>query len=293
MTAVASTLVDGRQRSRALARLKRNRLLTIGALLLLVVAGVALLAPLIAPSSPIKQSFAPLQAPSASHWFGTDEVGRDVLSRVVFGSRVSVLFAVLLVVCAMVIGGLVGVVAGFFGGVVDEVLMRIVDLVFAFPIIILAMAVAASLGPSLHNAVIAGVLVSWPMYARTVRGLVMSLREADFVAANRLAGVGSMRSMFIDVLPSVAGPILVLATMEVGGAILLLAGLSFLGLGAQPPEAEWGSMISAGINYFNSWWIAVFPGLAIMLVALAFNLIGDGLRDWLDPQTKQIVDRSS
>lgn len=268
----------------------RNTAFLTGAVMLSLWALVLLFAPHIAPYDPLAQAFPPLSGPSAQHWFGTDELGRDVLSRVLYGSRISVVFGLVLVVCAAVIGGVVGLVAGFFGGWVDEALMRLVDLVFAFPVIILAMAIAASLGANLHNSVLAGVIVSWPIYARTVRGLVVSLRESDFVLASRLAGTSSLRSIRMDVIPSVAGPVLVLATQEVGGAILLLAGLSFLGLGAQPPTPEWGSMIAAGANQFSSWWIAVFPGLAILTVALAFNLIGDSLRDILDPRTKRLAE---
>jgi peptide/nickel transport system permease protein len=268
----------------------RSTGLLIGVGALAVWAVAILLAPYIAPFDPLAQTFDPLTGPSAQNWFGTDELGRDVFSRVLYGSRISVVYGIILVACSAAIGTVVGLAAGFFGGWVDEVLMRLVDLVFAFPVIILAMAIAASLGANLRNSVIAGVIVSWPIYARTVRGLVVGLRESDFVLASRLSGTSSLRSIRIDVMPSVAGPVLVLATQEVGGAILLLAGLSFLGLGAQPPLAEWGSMIAAGANHLSSWWIAVFPGLAILTVALAFNLIGDSLRDILDPRTKRLAE---
>ncbi|UOQ56856.1 ABC transporter permease [Leucobacter allii] len=245
----------------------------------------------IAPYSATAQGAPPLLAPSAEHLFGTDELGRDVFSRVIHGARVSLVFAVILVAGAMVIGTLVGVVSGFFGGWIDEALMRLVDLFFAFPVVILAMAVAAALGASVQNAVLAGIIVSWPIYARTVRGLVVGYRDAEFVISSRLAGMSSSRSIVVDLLPSISGPTLVLATQDVGTAILLLASLSFLGVGAQPPMPEWGAMISAGVTHFNAWWIAVFPGLAIVTVALAFNLLGDGLRDVFDPKMKRSVQR--
>ncbi|MFJ6850032.1 ABC transporter permease [Streptomyces sp. NPDC091271] len=261
----------------------------VGVLLLWLI--VILLAPVLAPYDPLDQSAVPLEGVSSAHWLGTDPAGRDVLSRVLYGARLSVPVGLLLITATAVIGTVVGLVAGFFGGWVDEVLMRITDVVFAFPVIILAMAVAASLGPSLPNSVLAGALVWWPGYARTVRSTVLSLRESDFVHANRLAGVGSVRSILVDLVPGVAGSLLVLAMLDVGGAILLLAGLSFLGLGARPPAAEWGSMISEASQYFNQWWLAVVPGLAIVTVVVAFNVLGDALRDRLDPKLSTAGER--
>jgi peptide/nickel transport system permease protein len=189
----------------------------------------------------------------------------------------------MLVAVSLVIGTTLGAVAGYFGGWVDEVLMRVTDLVMAFPTVILAMVIAASLGPSLFNAVLAAIVVSWPAYARVSRSLVLSLRQQNYVIAGRLLGFSPVKSLMTDILPNIAGPVVVLATLDVGTAILLLSGLSFLGLGAQPPAAEWGSMISSAIQNFDAWWIGVFPGLAILTVVLAFNFIGDSLRDILDP----------
>lgn len=252
---------------------------------------VIIFADQIAPFSPTAQLGSPLLPPSTEHFFGTDELGRDVFSRVIHGARISLVFAVVLVTAATLIGTLIGVVSGFFGGRIDEFLMRLVDLFFAFPVIILALAVAAALGANVQNAVLAGVIVSWPIYARMSRGLVVGYRDAEFILSSRLAGMSSSRSIAVDLLPSIAGPTVVLATQDVGTAILLLASLSFLGVGAQPPMPEWGAMISAGMNNFNAWWIAVFPGLAIVTVALAFNLLGDGLRDMLDPKMKRSVQR--
>jgi ABC-type dipeptide/oligopeptide/nickel transport system permease subunit len=246
---------------------------------------VAICAPLVAPHDPLAQSAASFVSPGRAHFFGTDELGRDVFSRVLFGARLSIPLALLLVSLAMGIGGTLGAVAGYFGGVVDGLVMRATDLVFAFPAIILAMVVTAALGPSLRNAVLALVIVSWPSYARVVRGLVLSVGEAEYVASARLLGASARRALLRDVLPNVFGPVLVLATLDLGNAVLLLSGLSFLGLGAQPPQPEWGAGVAEGTQYFQYWWIGTFPGLAIFTVVLAFNFLGDSLRDALDPQS--------
>ncbi|HEV2256121.1 MAG TPA: ABC transporter permease [Streptosporangiaceae bacterium] len=250
---------------------------------------IAIFAPLIAPDSPLAQRFAILAGPSAGHWFGTDELGRDVFSRVLFGARITLPLAVILIIAAMIIGSVIGGVAGYFGGWVDNVLMRLADLVFAFPGIILALAIAAALGPQLRNAAIAVVVVSWPSYARLVRSLVLTARSAQYVVASRLLGSSGVRILFTDIRPNAAGPVLVLAALDIGNAVLLLSGLSFLGLGAQPPTAEWGAMVAEGSLNFNDWWVGLFPGLAILTVVLAFNFIGDALRDLLDPRTARAV----
>ena len=250
---------------------------------------IAIFAPLIAPYNPLAQQFNILTSPSAAHWFGTDELGRDVFSRVLYGARITLPLAVILIVAAMIIGAVIGGVAGYFGGWVDNVLMRLADLVFAFPGIILALAIAAALGPQLRNAVIAVVFVSWPSYARLVRSLVLSARSAQYVVASRLLGSSGLRILFVDIRPNAAGPVLVLAAVDVGNAVLLLSGLSFLGLGAQPPTPEWGAMVAEGAQNFNDWWVGLFPGLAILTVVLAFNFIGDALRDLLDPRTARAV----
>ena len=263
----------------------RQPLAVVGSVIAVAWIVVAIFAPLIAPYDPLAQNFAISQAPSGAHLFGTDELGRDVLSRVIFGSRVSVPIALLLVILAALIGGLIGGVAGYFRGIVDGFSMRMVDLVFAFPPIILAMVVAAVLGRGLQNAALAIVVVAWPSYARVVRGLVLSVGDSEYVESARLLGSSARRTLFRDVLPNVAGPVLVLATLDLANAILLLSGLSFLGLGAQPPQAEWGSMVADGAQYFQWWWIGTFPGLAIFTAVLAFNFLGDSLRDLFDPQT--------
>jgi peptide/nickel transport system permease protein len=246
---------------------------------------IAIFAPLLAPHDPLAQNFPPAQSPSWKYPFGTDELGRDVFSRVIYGSRVSLPIGLMLVTIAAFIGSLVGACAGYFRGVTDGALMRVADLVFAFPPIILAMVVAAVLGRGLANAALAIVVVAWPSYARVSRGLVLQVGDSEFVQSARLLGASSRKTLFRDVVPNVAGPIFVLMTLDLANAILLLAGLSFLGLGAQPPTAEWGSMVAEGTQYFQWWWIGTFPGLAIFTVVLAFNFIGDSLRDVFDPRT--------
>jgi peptide/nickel transport system permease protein len=286
---VSATAAEGRVRARPLPRRLRNLLrqpLTVaGATIALIWLLVAALAPLVAPHDPLNQAFAPFEPPSADHLFGTDELGRDVFSRVVYGARISLPLGVLLVVLASTIGGVLGALAGYFRSWVDGAVMRIADLVFAFPAIILAMVVTAALGRGLTNAVLALVIVAWPSYSRVVRSLVLSVGESEYVWASRLLGASSRRALVREVLPNVVGPVLVLATLDVGNAILLLSGLSFLGLGAQPPSAEWGSMVATGTQYFQFWWMGTFPGLAIFTAVLAFNFIGDSLRDVFDPRT--------
>jgi ABC-type dipeptide/oligopeptide/nickel transport system permease subunit len=263
---------------------RRRPLALLGALILLAWIVIAIAAPLFAKTNPLYQGDASFLAPSGHHWFGTDELGRDVFSRVLYGARISLPYAFILVLLSATIGLVVGAVAGFFGGWVDSVLMRLTDLVFAFPTIILALALVAALGPSLLNAVLALVLVSWPLYARVVRGFVLSAMNLDYVRAARLMGMPGSKVLTSEVLVNVSGPVAVLMMVEFGNAILLLAALSFLGLGARPPAAEWGAMISEGANEFNRWWVGLFPGLAIFTIVMALNFIADGFRDALDPR---------
>jgi peptide/nickel transport system permease protein len=267
----------------------RQPLALIGIAIILIWIFIAIFAPELAPYPPDLQ-FAPLNAaPSHVYLFGTDELGRDVFSRVLYGARLSLPLAVLLVAVAMMIGSALGAIAGFFSGIVDSVIMRVADVVFAFPGIILALAVAAALGAQLRNAVLAVIVVSWPSYSRLSRGLVLSARSSEYVTSARLLGSSGWRTMWVELRPNIAGPIFVLAALDIGNAVLLLSGLSFLGLGAQPPTAEWGSMVSEGVQNFNSWWIGLFPGLAILTVVLAFNFLGDALRDMLDPRTARMI----
>lgn len=261
----------------------RSPLGIIGAVIAIAWIVVAFTANWWVPFDPNAQGLPRLQEPGIDTLLGTDGNGRDIFSRLMTGATVTIPLALMLVVAAMVIGTVVGAVAGYVGKWVDETLMRITDLVMAFPTVILAMVIAASLGPSLFNAVIAAIVVSWPQYARVTRSLVLGLRGQNYVIAGRLLGRSPVKSLLVDILPNIVGPMLVLATLDIGAAILLLSGLSFLGLGAQPPTAEWGSMISSAIQNFDAWWLGVFPGLAILTVVAAFNFLGDALRDVLDP----------
>ncbi len=284
-TATTTRTRPFRRRARGTTRPAwRQPLALVGILIALTWFAVAILAPYLAPYGPNAQSAGAFAPPSTSHLFGTDELGRDVLSRVLYGARLSIPLALLLVSIALVVGGTVGAVAGYFGGWVDGLIMRIADLVFAFPAIILALVVVAVLGRGIRNTVIAIAIVSWPHFARVSRSLVLSLNQEEYVWASRLLGVSSRRALVRDVLPNIIGPLLVLATLDLGTAILLLASLSFLGLGAQPPTAEWGSMVAGGTAYFQNWWMGTFPGLALFTAVLAFNFLGDSFRDFFDPE---------
>ena len=279
----SGTIEDASPRRRLRSGLRRP-LALIGLVIVVAWLLLALLAPWVAPHDPLAQDFLLFEPPSRAHPFGTDELGRDVLSRVIHGARLSLPLAVLLVSLSILIGGVLGSVAGYFRSLPDAVVMRTVDLVFAFPAIILAMVVTASLGPNVRNAVLAIVVVSWPTYARVVRGLVLSLGDSQFVQSSRLLGSSSRRTLVRDILPNLAGPVIVLGTLDLANAILLLSGLSFLGLGAQPPTPEWGSMVAVGTQNFQFWWVGMFPGLAIFTAVLAFNFLGDSLRDLFDPR---------
>jgi peptide/nickel transport system permease protein len=290
--APAQVVTRGGQRSRRrspLARALRQSPLTIVALLLIVAwLLVALLAPAIAPYPPLEQDvMSRLAPPSSSHWLGTDPLGRDILSRIVFGARLSLPVGVAAVLLALVLGTLLGSIAGFLGGRADEAIMRVTDLMLAFPTVILAMVITAALGAGVRNAIIAIMVAWWPTYARNVRGLVLSTRHREFVLAAEALGATRTRMFVQHVLPSTISPLVILGTLDLGHAILTFAALSFLGLGPPPDLPEWGSMIATGRSYFDQWWIGAFPGLAILSVALACNIVGDSLRDLLDPRYRQ------
>ncbi|MEK6573295.1 MAG: nickel transporter permease [Chloroflexota bacterium] len=263
--------------------------LTVAGLALILIFGLsALLASVLAPMDPLDQNLSQrLEPPSPAHWLGMDQLGRDMLSRLLFGARISLIVGVGVVGTAGTFGTLVGLIAGYLGGLVDEALMRVTDIFLAFPALILAMAIAGALGPSLNNAMIAIAVVTWPVYARLVRSQVLSLREREFVEAARSLGASTPRILWRHILPNTLAPILVQASFDMGGAILSAAGLSFIGFGAQPPIPEWGVMISEGRKYISTQlWLSLFPGLAILFTVAAFNLIGDGLRDALDPRLR-------
>jgi peptide/nickel transport system permease protein len=269
---------------RLLAIAARDPQLTVSVLLLLL-CGLAILgAPALTTASPIAQDIVHrLKGPSLAHPFGTDQLGRDVLARVLYGGRASIPAALVVVLVGATLGTVAGAVAGFGGRVVDEVVMRVTDMVLAFPVLVLAMAVAAALGASLAHGVIALIAVWWPPYVRVCRGIVMELREKDYVVAARAAGRPPMAILFRVVLPNALPALLVMAAVDIGRAILNFSILSFLGLGSRPPQPEWGSMVSSGAEVMDQWWVATFPGLAILTIVFGFNLLGDSVRDALDP----------
>ncbi len=288
----AGALSEGRWPAvwRRVRRVWHNRSAALGGALVLAWLLIALLAPLIAPYSPTAQKVTNrLKPPSAQHWFGTDELGRDVFSRVLHGARVSLPVALAVVAMTGTVGILLGSVAGYAGGLADEIIMRMADAVLAFPSLILAIAITAALGPGLLNAALAIALVLWPEYARLVRSQVIALREMEFVSAATALGASPWRNLFAHILPNALPLMLVKISLDMGNAILLAASLSFVGLGAVPPTPEWGAMVAAGRHKFFEWWIATFPGLAIFTAVVGFNFLGDGLRDLLDPRLRRMV----
>lgn len=246
-----------------------------------------LLAPILLHYGPTDQNIsAGLQPPGIVHLWGTDKLGRDILVRVLYGTRITLPAAFLAVLADAAIGITIGALAGYLSGLWDEALMRLTDIFLAFPSIVLAMAIAAALGPSIINAIITIAVVSWPNYARVTRGLVLSVKTNDYVEAAQAVGVRHWRILIRHVLPNCLGPLIAIVALDFGGAILLFAGLSFLGLGPTPDTPEWGRMVADGIQYSDQWWVSAFPGVAIFSVVLALNFLGDGLRDWLDPRTR-------
>ena len=270
----------------ALRRFARNRLALAGLILIVLLSLMALFAPWFAPYDPIQQNYDALsQAPSKLHLFGTDNLGRDVLSRTIYGARVSLSAGVIAVGLATLAGLVFGMVAGFFGGVLDEIIMRVVDAMLAFPFLVLAITLAAVLGPNLQNAMLAIAVVSAPVFARLARGQVLSERERDYVQAAHALGSSDWRIVTHHLLPNIAGPIIIQASLSVAGAILAESSLSFLGLGVQPPTPSWGEMLNTARGYLrDAPWTAIAPGSLIFISVLAFNLLGDGLRDALDPK---------
>jgi peptide/nickel transport system permease protein len=268
---------------RGARQLLRHRLGRAGLAVALFVLVVAMLGPLIAPYDPNEVRYdAALTPPSGAHWLGTDEIGRDVLSRIILGARVSLQVTLISVVGALLAGGFLGMVSGYVGGRVDSVIMRIMDGMLAFPMLVLALAIVAVLGPDLVNAIIAIAIVNIPSFARLVRAQVLSIRQSDFVHAARGLGASDLRIMRVHIWPSLAGSVIVYASLRASAALITESSLAFLGLGAQPPTPSWGQMLSTAIQYGNAWWLSVFPGLAIFVSVLSLNFLGDGLRDALD-----------
>lgn len=269
--------------------LRQRPIALVGVAIVLAWLAVGLLAPVLPLANPDEQNLAArLLPPSVEHWLGTDELGRDIFSRLIWGARVSVPAGIAVIVVTGIVGCLLGALAGYMGGAVDAVVMRTADAILSFPSIILAMTITAVRGgPGLGNALIAVGFVLWPEYARLMRSQVLSLRESEFVTAAQSVGAGQQRVLFRHILPSTDAPIIVKATLDVGAAIVLTAGLSFIGLGAVPPTAEWGAMIKQGADKgLQYWWYALVPGVAIMSVVMGLNFFGDGLRDALDPKRR-------
>jgi peptide/nickel transport system permease protein len=260
-----------------------------GMIAIIIFVLLAVFAPVLAPYDPLEQNVpASLAPPSSEHWFGADKLGRDVFSRMLYGARISLVVGLGVVALASIVGTVVGMIAGYAGGWWDESIMRVTDIFFAFPSLILAMAIAGALGPSLRNALIAVAVVTWPVYARLVRGQVMVLRQREFVEAARAVGSGHGLILRRHLLPNTMSPLLVQASFDMGTTILAVAGLSFIGFGAQPPTPEWGVMISEGRNFITThWWLTFFPAMAMLLAVAGFNLVGDGLRDVFDPRLRR------
>ncbi|RNJ43995.1 D-ala-D-ala transporter subunit [Mesorhizobium erdmanii] len=291
-------LLSERPTSRMQARLGRayvawrrfsaNRLAFVGLLIIIALLVIAALAGVLAPYSPtfgdLKNSR--LLAPSAEHWFGTDDLGRDILSRILYGSRWTLYVVILVAIIAAPIGLLVGTVAGYAGGWTDAILMRITDVFLAFPKLVLALALVAALGPGIENAVLAIAITSWPPYARIARAETLTVRNSDYIKAVQLMGASPFRIVLRHIMPLCISSLIIRVTLDMAGIILIAAGLGFLGLGAQPPLPEWGTMIASGRRFIlDQWWVAGAPGFAILIVSLGFNLLGDGLRDALDPRS--------
>ncbi|RWL85430.1 MAG: ABC transporter permease [Mesorhizobium sp.] len=269
-------------------RFSANRLALVGMLIIIALLVVAAFADVLAPYSPTVGDLknARLLAPSSAHWFGTDDLGRDIYSRIVYGARWTLYVVILVAIIAAPIGLLVGTVAGYAGGWTDTILMRITDIFLAFPKLVLALAFVAALGPGIENAVLAIAITSWPPYARIARAETLTVRNSDYIKAVQLMGASPVRIVLRHIMPLCISSLIIRVTLDMAGIILTAAGLGFLGLGAQPPLPEWGAMIASGRRFIlDQWWVAAAPGAAILIVSLGFNLLGDGLRDALDPRS--------
>ncbi len=267
---------------------RSNYLFTFGVIICLAWVTAAVLAPVIAPYDPIAQDLTlRLKAPSAEYLFGTDNFGRDIFSRVIYGGRYSLLAGCLTVIIAGGIGTFYGAIAGYVGGWTDNVMMRISEMILSFPSLILAMIINAVMGSNLFNTMFALVIVAWPTYARLMRSVVLSVKENEYVTASEALGASKVRILLREIIPNSISSVLIMATTDIGNQILMFSTLSFLGLGSAPPTPEWGMMVSDGVDYFNKFWVAGFPGLAIFTMAVGANFIGDGLRDLLDPKLRK------
>lgn len=268
--------------------MKSNYLFTLGFIICTFWILASIFANVIAPYSPVAQDLSiKLNAPSLTHLFGTDNFGRDIFSRVLYGGRYSLLAGCITVVLVAIIGSIYGAIAGYVGGFVDDVMMRISEMILSFPSLILAMCINAALGSSLFNTMFALVIVAWPSYARLMRSVVISVKENEYIEAARALGASKWRILITEIIPNSISSILIMATTDLGNQILMFSTLSFLGLGSSPPTPEWGMMVSDGVDYFNKFWVAGFPGLAIFTMAVGANFIGDGLRDLMDPKLRK------
>jgi peptide/nickel transport system permease protein len=268
--------------------IRRYGLASLGAGIIAIWLLIALAAPWISPYLPDTVDVTNrLQPPSSGHWLGTDALGRDVLTRLLYGSRISLMTGFIVVLVGAAFGTLIGGIAAFARGKVEEIIMRVTDLVLCFPPIILALAIAAALGIGTTNTIIAMLVVWWPKFSRLARSLVIVQRSQEYVEAAMVVGLSPSRTLIRHILPNAVGPLVVLVTLDVGNAIITFAGLSFLGLGVVPPTPEWGSMVAEGRELVAQWWVASFPGLAILTIVLGFNFLGDGIRDWLDPKSRR------
>lgn len=286
----SSTLVSERSKEeirKVLYQIRRSPLVIIGLIVVSIWVLIAIFAGQLAPYESLQQNImGRLSAPDDFYFLGSDELGRDIFSRVMYGARITIPSGIIVIVISSVLGAFVGAIAGYVGGVWDELLMRITELFMAFPTIILAMAVAAALGPSIKNTIIALVIVWWPSYARMMRGLVLTVKTSQYVESSRSIGAPEYYVLFRTIVPNCISPLVVMTTLDVGNAILTFAGLSFLGLGAEPASPDWGRMVAIGINYFDQWWMWLFPGTAIASLVMALNFIGDGMRDIADPRSR-------
>jgi peptide/nickel transport system permease protein len=290
MTALGSAVAPAvvRPPSKARRFIRRYGLASLGAFIILAWIVIALVAPILAPHAPQAVDVtARLRAPSWQHWLGTDSLGRDVFSRLLYGARISLFTGFVVVLVGAAFGTLVGAVAGYARGKIEELIMRLTDLVLCFPPIILALAIAAALGIGTTNTIIAMLVVWWPKFARLARSLVIVQRSQEYVEAAMVIGLSPARILIRHIIPNSVGPLIVLVTLDVGNAIITFAGLSFLGLGVIPPTPEWGSMVAEGRELVEQWWVAAFPGFAILTIVLGFNFLGDGIRDWLDPKSRR------
>lgn len=267
---------------------RTNLFFALGTTICIIWILIAIFANIITPYDPLGQDLvARLKPPSQTHLLGTDRLGRDILSRVIVGAKLSVSAGLITVILAGTLGSIYGGIAGYAGGIVDDIMMRIAEMILSFPALILAMVIGVILGPSLYNTLLALVIVAWPTYARIMRSAVISVKENDYVEASRALGASNFRILVKEILPNTIGLVVIIATLDIGNQILFFSTLSFLGLGTPPPTPEWGAMVADGMDNFMQWWICTFPGLAILSMAIGANFIGDGIRDFLDPKLRK------